>query len=326
MVEALAVTAPTKRQIGLSELYAGHRGKLVDRWEGYIGPYERNLASLQVKDLLEIGVLNGGSLEIWAQFFPGAQHIIGCDIEPRCASLSFNDPRIHVVVGDASSSDTAASIAAIAPAFDLIIDDGSHTSRDIVLNFCRYWPALRDGGIYVVEDLHCSYWETYGGGLHHPRSSMAFFKALADAINCEHWGNGQSREQLVGEIASCWQVSMSETELMRVHSVEFANSMCFVRKDRSEANHLGRHLFAGEDCPIWTPPAHGKLFAEGDVPDQTANAWSAPGRSSVQLSLANEELLEQNRRLQEELLAVRKTLWWRCGAPFRFLRGLFARN
>jgi len=278
---------------------------------------------LRVESLLEIGVLNGGSLEIWAQFFPEAKRILGCDIEPRCQELAFDDPRISVVIGDAASAETAVLIKEIVSDFDLVVDDGSHTSRDIILNFCRYFPMLRDGGVYVVEDLHCSYWESYGGGLYHPGSAMAFFKALADVINGEHWGNSRNRTHLVGEILSPLQGEIAETELERVHTVEFANSMCFVRKERSDLNRLGRHLFAGRDCPVWSPPTHGKLFAEGDVPDQTANPWSAADRSPRNLLQTKLELVQANLQLKSELAGIRQSLWWRAGAPWRYLRGLF---
>jgi hypothetical protein len=43
-------------------------------------------------------------------------------------------------------------------------------------------------GIYIVEDLCCSYWQDFEGGLNDEASSMAFFKSLVDVINHEHWG------------------------------------------------------------------------------------------------------------------------------------------
>ena len=61
-----------------------------------------------------------------------------------------------------------AEILSHSPNFDLIIDDGSHTSGDIVKSFARYFRHLSHGGIFVAEDLHCSYWSNFEGGLYYP--------------------------------------------------------------------------------------------------------------------------------------------------------------
>ena len=37
-------------------------------------------------NLLEIGVRNGGSLELWAEYFNKAVNIVGCDIDEACAA------------------------------------------------------------------------------------------------------------------------------------------------------------------------------------------------------------------------------------------------
>lgn len=151
----------------LRELYEAHQGKVSDKWMLYLSEYERLLAPLRrsAAHMLEIGVQNGGSLEIWARYFPGLRRLVGCDINADCARLSFEDDRIRVVLGDANTDAVDGRIAAHCERFDLIIDDGSHRSGDIVKSFCRYFDRLSDGGLYIVEDLHCSYWPAYEGGL-----------------------------------------------------------------------------------------------------------------------------------------------------------------
>ena len=178
----------------LAALIEVHTGKVSDKWSSYIAVYEDLFASRrhQPVRLLEIGVLNGGSLEIWAKYFSAARLILGCDNNPACASLRFDDPRVKLVIADACSNKGARQIAAHADELDIVVDDGSHNSPDIVRSFFRYFPKLANGGIYVVEDLHCSYWQDFEGGLYGPHSSMAFFKALADVLNRQHWGVADS--------------------------------------------------------------------------------------------------------------------------------------
>ncbi len=41
--------------------------------------------------------------------------------------------------------------------FDIGIDDGSHIWCHQILAFERLWPAIKRGGLYVIEDVLTSY-------------------------------------------------------------------------------------------------------------------------------------------------------------------------
>ena len=41
--------------------------------------------------------------------------------------------------------------------FDIVIDDGSHVNKHILASFKQLVGKLKPGGIYVIEDLGCSY-------------------------------------------------------------------------------------------------------------------------------------------------------------------------
>src|SRR5437870_13846238 len=101
----------------LEQLYAVHVGKVSDRWSLYFNEYDRIFDTYRDKPvrLLEIGIQNGGSLEIWSRYFPNAQKLVGCDVNPDCACLIYEDPRIAVVVGDANSDAAQASMLGHAP-------------------------------------------------------------------------------------------------------------------------------------------------------------------------------------------------------------------
>jgi glycosyltransferase involved in cell wall biosynthesis len=238
----------------LANLYAGHKGKLSDRWSLYIDVLDEAFSSYREKpiNLLEIGIQNGGSLEIWAQYFSRAEKIIGCDFDENCGGLVFDDPRISVVIGDANTSSVEMAIRQQTPSFDLIIDDGSHQSADMISSFLRYFPMLNEGGIYLVEDMHCSYWKDYGGSLHNPLSAMNFFKRLADILNYEHWRNNRSRAGYLENFATSFNVQINEPDLTRVHSIEFLNSLCMIRKAEPDRNLLGNRVVTGRVESITT--------------------------------------------------------------------------
>ena len=260
----------------LFELYREHRGKASDKWSIYLTEYDRLFGGYRAQpvSMLEIGIQNGGSLEIWSQYFPNAQALVGCDINPDCAGLTYEDPRIKVVVGDANTAATEAEILGRSPEFDLIIDDGSHTSSDIVKSFARYFRHVKSGGIFVAEDLHCSYWQEFEGGLYFPYSSMAFFKRLADTINHEHWGIAKERGQILRGFSRQFSTVFDEADLKSIHSVEFFNSVCVVHKRIPKANVLGPRFIAGEH-ELVAQGHHGLSGSAAAQIKQDNNPWAA---------------------------------------------------
>jgi hypothetical protein len=106
--------------------------------------------------LLEIGIggygvgLGGESLNAWQLYFPFAK-IIGCDIHDKQRLVTLNT-KIYQL--DQSSEDQMEQLANLEKHFDIIIDDGSHRSSDQITAFECLYPALNDGGIYIIEDVH----------------------------------------------------------------------------------------------------------------------------------------------------------------------------
>lgn len=236
----------------LRELYSEHDGKVSDKWDIYLNEYDRFLEPYRNEklNLLEIGVQNGGSLEIWQKYFPNANVLVGCDINEDCSKLEYDSEKVRVIVGDANTDDTEKQILSINKRFDVIIDDGSHTSEDIVRSFARYFPHLEYGGVFIAEDLHCSYWNVYGGGLYDLSSSINFFKSLVDVVNYEHWGLNRSAIEVVAAFNERYGISFSLELLSEIHSVEFINSVCVIRKHPSENNRLGRRNIVGQTALV----------------------------------------------------------------------------
>ncbi|WP_158239177.1 class I SAM-dependent methyltransferase [Uliginosibacterium sp. TH139] len=237
--------------------------------------YDQVLADLRSKpvSMLEIGVQNGGSLEIWSKYFKNAHSLVGCDIDQRCERLSYSDERISLVIGDINNKETLEQVLKISTEFDLIIDDGSHASGDIVKSFARLFSRVKEDGVYIVEDLHCSYWAHYQGGVFYPESSINFFKMMVDVVNHQHWGNGYSRTKVVENFCSAYGCEISEEDLSNIHSIEFFNSICVIKKKNSDKNVLGTRLISGSVFDV-CEPAQINSFSRIVQASEFGNKWA----------------------------------------------------
>ncbi|TGV64375.1 class I SAM-dependent methyltransferase, partial [Mesorhizobium sp. M2D.F.Ca.ET.160.01.1.1] len=99
--------------------------------------------------------------------------------------------------------------------------------------------------MYIAEDLHCSYWKEFEGGLYDPLSSMSFFKRLLDVVNHEHWGLNRSRMEALATFAEKHKIAFDDAALASIHSVEFLNSLCIVTKQPIRENVLGPRRVQG---------------------------------------------------------------------------------
>lgn len=137
---------------------------------GYIPFYEKHLPK-EPKRILEIGVKEGRSLAMWAERFPDAEiHGLDLFIENEIADVRryFYDSKGEIYTGSdnlflhtGNQCDYLLLEQLRKFDFDVIIDDGSHNSRDQMMTFF----GLFNGKHYFIEDLHCAREEFYRDGL-----------------------------------------------------------------------------------------------------------------------------------------------------------------
>jgi len=160
----------------------------VHKWHHYFEIYDRHFS--KYKDthpvIIEIGVSEGGSLEMWNDYFKGKCKIYGVDINPNCKRFESEFPNVKIFIGDQSNVDFLNKIKAEVPNIDILIDDGSHISSHVVTTYEALYPNIVPGGTYLIEDLHTSYWEEYEGGLLRQGTSIEYMKSLIDKLNAKH--------------------------------------------------------------------------------------------------------------------------------------------
>lgn len=177
--------------------YLTNRGLPIGKWVHYFPVYERHLSHYRNQDLtvLEIGVAGGGSAQMWNRFFGPRAQIVGIDIDPKCAEHEKRGVAIRI--GDQSDPAFLQKIVEEFGNPDIVIDDGSHRMDHVLQTFQFLYPRLPKNGIYIVEDMHTSYWAGYGGGLDNPGSFINVCKHFIDQLNAHHSRDPRLKPDLI---------------------------------------------------------------------------------------------------------------------------------
>lgn len=129
----------------------------------YLPLYQKLLVNKKetAKNVLEIGIFNGGSIKLWNDFFVNAT-VYGLD------TMNINDVWDGIKNNDKIILYT--SIDAYNPnffmnnlynkniKFDFILDDGPHSLEHLKQFIQLYSPLLTDDGILIIEDVQSTDW------------------------------------------------------------------------------------------------------------------------------------------------------------------------
>lgn len=170
----------------LEKHFYHNKGRLIYKWTHYFDIYERHFRPFRKKPvtIVEFGVFHGGSLQMWKKYFGRRARIIGIDIEPRCKELE--EKQIEIFIGDQADRTFLRQLRETIGPVDIVIDDGGHTMKQQTTTYKEMWPAVKDGGVYLIEDLHTSYWKLYGGGHLRRGTFIEFAKRLIDQMHAWH--------------------------------------------------------------------------------------------------------------------------------------------
>eukprot|EP01062_Namystynia_karyoxenos_P033345 TRINITY_DN24547_c0_g1_i1.p1 TRINITY_DN24547_c0_g1~~TRINITY_DN24547_c0_g1_i1.p1 ORF type:complete len:494 (+),score=117.58 TRINITY_DN24547_c0_g1_i1:98-1483(+) len=273
MLSAAAARAqPTKFRSDDATASFGHH-EYAGLYQQLLGP--RQNATLR---LLEIGLgcepgVAGRSLEMWRRFFSNGE-VYAADYSPlraRCLNWwrevvtrgGFADDargrafyegqwngsgRPRVLWLDQGDRDSLGRVAGRVGDLDVVIDDGSHRALHMINTFEVFFPKLRPGGVYIVEDLEANFItnpkeET---GLSNASGGRRLFGARAEAAAEQRRDEIRSRRTMVDYLANLTldlsfpyyrgtdvgqhPEHVQNSHALWVGSVECARYICAVRK------------------------------------------------------------------------------------------------
>jgi hypothetical protein len=152
----------------------------------YFHVYDELFQNYRNRDIVfvEIGVLNGGSLFMWRDYFGPGARIIGIDFNPE--AKKWESEGFEIFIGDQSSPDFWQQFFSVVGEVDVILDDGGHTNEQQIITTHCCLENIKKGGKLVVEDTHTSYLSEFGNPS--PFSFINYSKKLIDSLNARFPG------------------------------------------------------------------------------------------------------------------------------------------
>ncbi len=129
--------------VGLKDgKYYSSSGIPHDKQPHFFNVYNKHFSKFIGKNvtILEIGVRDGASLELWRDFFGSNCKVYGIDINPKCKELETEQTEIFI--GNSEDRNFLRSIKEKVPQIDIFIDDGGHKMNQQIIAFEEFYPHL----------------------------------------------------------------------------------------------------------------------------------------------------------------------------------------
>jgi hypothetical protein len=197
IVDRLRIASPQEKAAAasqasgaLADLFFRHQGRIIHKWIHYLEIYERYFAPYRSKPIkfLEIGVYKGGSLELWREYFGESATIFGIDVDPECVNHVTLPNQVRI--GSQDDHFFLQQVINEMGVPDIVLDDGSHLGRHQRKSFDVLFPMLKPGALYVIEDLHTSYWRAvFKGGHGRQNTAIGHIKQMIDDMHAWYHHN-----------------------------------------------------------------------------------------------------------------------------------------
>ncbi len=128
---------------------------------------------------VEVGVLQGGSLFMWRDYFGKDARIIGIDLHPNAKELEKHGFEIYI--GSQSDKNFWRNFYTKVGKIDILLDDGGHVNDQQIVTLSESVNNINDDGIIMTEDVHTSYFKKFGNPSKY--SYINYSKYLIDVVN-----------------------------------------------------------------------------------------------------------------------------------------------
>lgn len=195
--------------------------------KNYFEVYEslfKNIDKSNPITLVEVGVLNGGSLFMWREFFGDKARIIGIDINPE--AKKWESHGFEIFIGDQKKIEFWNKTLKKIGKFNIFIDDGGHTNVQqantlkALINYVDFDCQI------IFEDTHASFQKDFGNP-----SIFSFCNISKKIINYLH--SNQQQNSFINKVKD------------KIFSIEFFDSIIVfnLKKNKKKSELLFNNAF-----------------------------------------------------------------------------------
>lgn len=148
----------TLQEIGIKYKTDKVEHEFLPFYECIIQPYKDTILNV-----LEIGIGKSGAAHLmWREYFNNVHTTIyGIDHVIRDEAIN-NITQKGILFAQCNQESTDELVQIFKDVvFDLIVDDGGHTMKQQQLSLYNLTQRMSENGIYIIEDLHTSYFKNF---------------------------------------------------------------------------------------------------------------------------------------------------------------------
>lgn len=163
---------------------------------------------------IETGILDGGSLFMWRNWFGPEARIIGVDLNPE--ALKWKEHGFEIFIGDQGDPEFWKSLLSEVGHFDALLDDGGHQSFQQIVTAIEAIKYANNSCVIAVEDTATSFMKDFSS--HGCFSFLEYAKDATDFLVAKSFEMYPNRfpEILNEEVIS---------EYKNVYSIQFYNGI-----------------------------------------------------------------------------------------------------
>lgn len=198
------------------------------KYGSYFYAYEKLFKPFKNKSIIfvEIGILDGGSLFMWKDYFGSKAKIIGIDLNPNAKKLM--EFGFDIFIGDQCDPLLWRKVTKKYPLIDIVLDDGGHTYEQQILTTEYVKNYIKDGGLIVIEDTHTSYMNGFGFKL------VSFIKYVLKKINQLHFRHEGIKD--ISNEKKIWSIQCFESIIaFEISSKKILNKEQMITNDKKTA-------------------------------------------------------------------------------------------
>lgn len=144
--------------------------------------------------IVEIGVAEGGSIQMINEYFNSKCTIFAVDIDINCSNVTSFGDNISFIQCDQGNINNLIELRNFFIRnnieVDILIDDGSHRVNHQMKTFYFLHEIISKDGIYIIEDVQCCYDRNYNENINdNSYSIVSFFERYTNYYDFPIWVN-----------------------------------------------------------------------------------------------------------------------------------------